>query len=109
MDAQVSPKSKQELSHEHLSADSSGQVEKQVSAVANNFRPVLELRRTLLESLQPVLSVKFYDKISSKLKEEESRAMELSGLSRDKQKKRDQYSHVLDSQYFEQRFLWNKY
>jgi hypothetical protein len=105
MDSQINPKTKPETSAEHLPSDAAVNGATSPVFPRNDFKPVLESRRTMLESLREVLSVKFYDRISGKLKEEESRALELSGLSRDKQKNRAKYSHVLDSQYFEQRFL----
>ena len=105
MDSQINPKSKLEASNEHLSVGSSVNSGESPMLSPNDFKPVLESRQSMLESLREVLSVKFYDRISGKLKEEESRALELSGLSRDKQKSRARYSHVLDPQYFEQRFL----
>ena len=71
----------------------------------NDFRKVLDTRLTMLESIKEIVSMRFYDRVADKLKQEEAKAAELSGASQDKQKRQARYSHVLDPQYFEQKFL----
>lgn len=70
-----------------------------------DFKPVLDARFDTLKSLKGILSLRFYERIDEKLKQEELTAMELSGAASDQQKRQRRYSHVLDPQYFEQRFL----
>src|SRR3990167_8203018 len=71
----------------------------------NDFRQVLDNRFSMLESLKGIVSMRFHDRVADKLKQEEVQAANLSGASRDKKKRQERYSHVLDPQYFEQRFL----
>ena len=89
-----------------LSSVSSGATKNEPARKSlNDFQPILQARFEILESIRSVISVKFFDRILAKLKQEEMKAAELSGASRDKQKHQERYSHVLDPQYFEQRFL----
>ena len=71
----------------------------------NDFRKVLDTRLRMLEALEGIVSMRFYARVADKLKQEEAKAAELSGASQDKQKRQARYSHVLDPQYFEQKFL----
>lgn len=70
-----------------------------------NLQPVLAARRSMLDSIKGFVSAKFYDMLLQRLAGEEELARNLTAADSASQTQKLRYSHVLDSQYFEQRFI----
>lgn len=62
-------------------------------------------RSKVLESLKTTISLKFYYTIAEKLLNEKKSFEKLLNLAFTKKQDHDQYSFILDPQFFEQRFL----
>ena len=62
-------------------------------------------RRQQAESIKPYIYLSLYDKILSKIKQEEDKINQYLDADGNRQKESQRYSHVLNSQYFKQKFL----
>jgi len=69
------------------------------------FQPVFQARQIMLAEIKSFISVKFHDKLVDKLKKEQGLALKLTQAENILTQRKAQYTHVLDSQFFEQRFL----
>jgi hypothetical protein len=70
---------------------------------------LFQKRKQALESIKPQISLKFMYAMEKKLREEEDELLELLNLKTRTDKILEQYSFVLDQQYFEQEFLSKTY
>jgi hypothetical protein len=72
---------------------------------SDQFKPVFAKRKAMLESVKDLISIKFYQGLESKIKQEEETALELTNSNYLAKKRQSRFTYVLDSQYFEQRFI----
>ncbi len=93
-------------SNERLSAGR--QLEQQPAGSPLTAETADELQRRrlkLLEEIRPLMSLKLYHKISDKLEKEHASLAKFLNWEEAKQDALSHYSFILDTQYFEQKFL----
>ncbi len=69
------------------------------------IKKMFEERKKIAESIENLVSLNFNDKIVQKIAQEEKSLLKILNLIDQRQEALNQYSFILDQQYFDQKFL----
>lgn len=69
------------------------------------IKKMFEERKKIAESIENLVSLNFNDKIVQKIAQEEKSLLKILNLIDKRQEALNQYSFILDQQYFDQKFL----